>query len=89
MNKGIIIMDIPKSCDECPCYKEGYIGDWDATPDSCRITGEEIYSNTIEEDCPIKPMPEKIEHKSRQGLLQEQVALGWNLCIDEILEEAK
>ena len=83
MAKGIIVMDIPASCDNCElmctnqnddkfCFKHGF---------------HEPIESTRPDWCPIKPLPEKITHKSRQGLLQEQVALGWNLCLDEILGE--
>lgn len=83
MSKGIILVDVPECCDKCDlmCY--------DQYKDKfCFMVG---FDEPIEDDkpdwCPIKPAPEKIQHKSRQGLLQEQVALGWNLCIDEILGE--
>ena len=79
MAKGIIIIDIPENCGECPCYMETEMyGYW------CGITDEEIY-NKNKRDCPIKPMPEKIEYKTRVGILQEYEALGFNTCIDEIL----
>lgn len=83
MSKGIIVVDMPETCGGCPCFKdEDMNGDW------CGVTGEYIYAFSVRDEyCPIKPLPEKIQHKSRHGLLQEQVALGWNLCIDEIKGE--
>lgn len=81
-------MDMPNCCDRCFALDDN--GDYPV----CLATQEQRgYTFNIRnqrmDKCPIKPMPERIEHKSRQGLLQEQVALGWNLCIDEILEETK
>lgn len=81
--KGIIVIDTPEQCDVCIAYYEG-LGH-----DICGITEKKVDWNDKPDWYPIKPMPKRIEHQSRQGLLQEQVALGWNLCIDEILEETK
>lgn len=85
MTKGVIVVDIPEQCKECELMCTNQDED-----EFCFVNG---FDELIEEDkpdwCPIVPMPEKIKHQSRQGLLQEQVALGWNLCIDEILEEVK
>lgn len=83
MTKGVIVVDAPERCTECELMCTDRHGD-----NFCFIIG---FDEPIEDDkpdwCPIIPVPEKIQHKSRQGLLQEQVALGWNLCIDEILGE--
>lgn len=85
MNKGILVIDIPKTCDVCPISKY-------TSPSGigriCPFAKWNFLEPHLKPDwCPIKPLPEKIQHKSRQGLLQEQVALGWNLCIDDILGE--
>ena len=89
MAKGIIVVDIPKTCWECPCYMEGYLngssgGDW------CKVTGEEIYSYIAKRNCPIKELPRKLEKDevslgrvSRYAKFED----GWNACIDEILGE--
>lgn len=81
MTKGIIVIDIPKNCAECPCYMETEMyGYW------CGVTDEEIY-NKNKRDCPIKPMPEKIEFKNSQEMAKELIAEGWNACIDKILAD--
>lgn len=83
MSKGIIVVDMPERCLECELMCTDQHGD-----DFCFIIGfDELVEDDKPDWCPIRPLPEKIQHKSRQGLLQEQVALGWNLCIDEILGE--
>ena len=91
MTKGIIVVNIPEKCEECPCYVEGYVNG-SSYGDSCKFTGERLSNYTLsnhinEKHCPIKPMPEKIEYKTRVGILQEYEALGFNTCIDEILGE--
>lgn len=89
MAKGIIVIDIPESCMSCPCYSETYTSwdDWDDGGEWCGITGEAIYGYTDDEQCPIKPMPEKrlINHMMHD--VDIDVAIGWNACIDEILGE--
>lgn len=83
MAKGIIIIDISESCNDCDMMCTDVNGD-----KFCFVNGfDEPIENDKPDWCPINSMPEKITHKSRQGLLQEQVAIGWNLCIDEILGE--
>lgn len=81
MTKGIILVDIPESCEKCDYrgYRSPERGQW------CVLKSEHNNNETKPDWCPIKPMPEKIIYKSRQGLLQEQIALGWNACIDDIL----
>ena len=79
MAKGIIVIDIPESCMTCPCYGE----DWDDGDEWCRVTGEAIYGYTDDEQCPIKPMPEKMT--IHEAYVHE--VFGWNKCIDSILGE--
>lgn len=83
MAKGIMVIDIPKSCISCPCYGE----DWDDGDEWCRVTGEAIYRYTDDEQCPIKPMPEKYSINHMMHDVDIDVAIGWNTCIDEILGE--
>ena len=82
MSKGIIVVDMPANCAEC---------DIEQCDTDSRWCGKEFkdikecFENKTKPDwCPIIPLPEKIQHKSRQSLLQEQFAEGWNAFIDEI-----
>lgn len=83
MIKGIIIVDVPESCEMCEFMAYNQYGDR-----FCAVSG---YDDIIEDDkpywCPIQLMPAKINHKARQSLQQEQVVKGWNDCIDKILGE--
>lgn len=81
MTKGIIVIDIPENCFECPCYEDGYIDDC-----YCRVTGESIYGYAIQLDCPIKPIPEKKYWKDKNAR-ELNYRLGWNHCLKEILGE--
>lgn len=83
MNKGIIVVNTPECCDECEfmCYDQ-YNNNFCFMADV-----DELIEDDKPDWCPIKPAPEKIQHPSRQSLLQEQFADGWNTCVDKILGE--
>ena len=78
MAKGIIVIDMPESCRECRLLGYG---------EKCDLQ-ENYYVYLADQmaHCPIKPLPEKMDCQSRHGLLQEQIMVGWNMCIDTILK---
>ena len=84
MNKGILVMDQPDCCYECPCYVPSCDIDFDFDEDVCGATQNVTYGNASPDWCPIKPAPQKIKYKSRQDISKEQFAVGWNACVDEI-----
>lgn len=78
--KGIIVVDIPECCGDCnSCnwkkHKCKIVGDGE-----CK-TGEHR-----QENCPIKPMPEKDHNDYGYDEFQEGMKTGWNWCIDKILK---
>lgn len=79
MAKGIIVVDMPESCEKCLMLN---------FHECCKLQLD-YYVNFADQKahCPIKPLPEKKDCQSRHGLLQEQIMVGWNMCIDEILGE--
>ena len=88
MAKGIIVTTMPASCGECACW----IGAGESDKGNiCCLTEagvkEYVAKETKPDWCPIKPLPEKMDYQTRHGLLQEQIMVGWNMCIDEILGE--
>lgn len=52
MNKAILVIDMPESCDECTLCIED-----DAYYDFCAVTGYWIMSDDKKEWCPLRPMP--------------------------------
>jgi len=82
MTKGIIVLDIPESCDECQ-LESRYL-------QCCTITGKDTFINggmdRFEKrlfDCPIQPLP--IGYYSAD---QDEMSLyckGFNKCLEEIL----
>ena len=82
MSKAVLVMDMPKSCDECDFVDEQY--------HYCNIPwfGKDVsdYVACRHENCPLKPMPEKRDTKynpTRNPYITE----GYNACIDELLGE--
>ena len=91
MRKSVLVIDTPKSCLDCELSYDCY---------SCSITGTKFYtdnfdcSTSILEDCPLSPIPERINLRqyvdntacNLDSVLAYQYAQGYNNCIDDILE---
>lgn len=83
MSKAILVMDMPKCCDECSLHYERDCEDY------CDIGNEYIDINVLKSKpnwCPLQPMPEYLS--SEVGLTEFQMGArsGYNLCIDDILK---
>ena len=85
MAKGIIVMDIPKSCIECELMCTNQDGD--------KFCFKHGFHEPIEDDkpdwCPIKPMPGYLDEASVNDDYYFGLENGWNDCIDAILEEVQ
>lgn len=86
--KGIIVVDIPKSCNECERYIDGLFGGF-----GCTVNGKFISVNGSDKKtkpywCPIKQIPEKMDIDACSAQ-QRYIATGYNACIDEILKGAE
>ena len=78
MSKAILVMDIPKSCYQCPCFS---------------ITKCRAYKcgTTVEDDrkkpdwCPLRELPDKkeISHFCETSTDWQK---GYNTCLDDILK---
>lgn len=96
MNKAILVIDMPKRCDDCKLSE--YSDSWKLY---CCYTGEVI--DKIKPDwCPLKPMPAKIDVHDWDDSIKaknenaQEVGMymydrghyrGYNICIDKILGE--
>lgn len=87
MSKGIIVVDMPENCrnvkaknGEGGCQYGGII---------CMLTGKDVMKHNWNGEkpdwCPIKPMPEKVQHKEYWD--NGRYDKGWNECTDEIFKE--
>ena len=84
--KAILVIDKPKSCEDCPCYHEGY--------GHCNNVKFRFIqdSDKVALWCPLKPIPEKRncgKKTSEAGKIFEAWCWGWDACIDEITGETK
>ena len=90
MAKGIIVVDMPKSCERCQfshnriginhyCYINESIGNNDAF--SHPISTGQYYSKP--DWCPIKPAPERANHEDYCD--NGRYDKGWNDCLNEVL----
>ena len=81
--KAILIIDIPNSCYDCPCYYED--------KDKCEVRNQRAIADIgIPSWCPLRPLPNRKEdlHYPCNEYLQA-VNEGWNACLDEITGETE
>lgn len=80
MSKAILVIDMPKSCDECDFI--------DAQYHYCNIPwfGKDVsdYVACRHEECPLKPIPKKKDSNKALTWEHKKVIDGFNLCIDRI-----
>lgn len=89
MPKAVLVMDMPECCVDCCCgYFERYTKELNLV---CGATRED--ANNVEKPdwCPLRELPDKIpDLKSGYEDLGTSIRrVGWNACLDEILEERK
>lgn len=85
MNKAIIVIDMPESCDKCPLF-HGFYTDMTCGANNYGINYP--YPADFRQDwCPLKPLPEKYDMDNTPYNLDynEDYERGYNACIDEIL----
>lgn len=85
MAKGIIVVDVPESCEKCPCKMQMFDIHY-----MCMVSpnreGAHRPIHLIREKpdwCPIRP----IKRKPGEPRYQNQFEKGWNACLNEILKE--
>jgi len=86
MPKAILIMDdMPECCADCPC--SFFERDNPILNLICGVTQEDAYNVGKPDWCPLRELPEKIpELKSGYEDLSTSIRrVGWNACLDEIL----
>ena len=82
MSKGIIIVDIPRDCRDCPMR---------SLADDC-ICGRNVmeyrHNKSKPDWCPIKELPIRLEEincsHSMSDYQRKGFSRGWNACLDEI-----
>ena len=86
MNKAILVIDMPESCDKCPLFRGFYT---DMTCGANNYTIDYPYPKDFRQDwCPLKPVPEKYDMEAaitHDLDYNGEYEFGYNACIDEIL----
>lgn len=89
MAKAVLVMDMPECCADCQ------LADDDPSGLYC-VFADDYYDGSDSSEgrasfCPLRKLPEKIpELKSGYEDLSKSIRrMGWNACLDEILEERK
>lgn len=83
MNKAILVIDMPNSCDKCPLFGNHY-------SDLCckALNNRGInypYPKDFKQDwCPLREIPDK-KTVGFSGIDHYAYCDGWNDCIEEIL----
>lgn len=76
MNKAILVIDIPETCEKCVLNSNN-----NGRPDCCKILWKPVNYLTRREDCPLKPLPDKVK------VFMDDWADGYNACLEDILGE--
>ena len=87
MAKGVIVVDIPDSCESCLFSRTHAAPIQDHV--FCTILTRGIIpinQNKKLDWCPIKPIPQKQNNDNLYDEYYDGFNAGWNACIDEILK---
>lgn len=79
MSKAILVMDMPSRCEDCQLIDSPY--------DLCILKGYDISNYRCESKpdwCPLREVPQKQEEQCGETI--DEVAIGYNACIDEIMK---
>jgi len=95
MSKAILVIDMPSCCNECSLmFKDEYSYH---CPIKCDENITDLYDNYImfhrkPDWCPLKQLPNKRNVNdiwTMGGCISDDYSIGWNTCINEILETHK
>ena len=81
MSKAILVIDMPKRCEEC---RFSTINCLDS--DVCYLNNREISLDKRPNWCPLREVPKKKEENDAYTDCEYYRVQGYNACIDEILE---
>ena len=80
MDKAILVIDMPDSCDNCPLFHGFYT---DITCGANHYGINYPYPKDFRQDwCPLKPMPKKMKGHDSIYYQWGDYEDGWNHCID-------
>lgn len=76
MSKAMLIIDMPKYCDECSVICEQYYS---------AVKNENFNNNMKPDNCPLRELPQKQTIHSIDTAHHRFAKDGWNACLNEIL----
>lgn len=80
MDKAILVIDMPDSCDNCPLFHGFYT---DMTCGANHYGINYPYPKDFRQDwCPLKPMPKKMKGHDSIYYQWGDYEDGWNQCIN-------
>lgn len=83
MSKAVLVIDMPKSCKNCPLLFAGTYCKGKKAPN---IAVNSYLDKAKPEWCPLKELPQKQTIHCTDTTHHRHVKEGYNLCIDEILK---
>lgn len=79
MSKSLMILNTPKSCEECNLCV-AVLGKY-----YCAAKGIHIAKGERDCSCPLVAVPEKLDTDSVKGAMEYACGFGWNECLNRIL----
>lgn len=92
MSKAVLVMDMPESCGQCNFTDFGADGILTCICIDDYMELEDDMDKRRPDWCPLRELPEKMKvcgkYPQPDGITPSY-KVGWNSCLDEILEERK
>ena len=88
MSKAILVIDMPESCSKCPLFG-GYYADMCCEGMNNRSINYPYLEDFRQDWCPLKQLPNKRNVNNiwtMGGCISDDYSVGWNACINEILD---
>lgn len=85
MNKAILVIDMPESCDKCPLFHSFYT-DMTCGANNCGI--DYPYPKDFRQDwCPLKVMPHRKNSYTNVDESKDWYEIGYNQCLSDIMSK--
>ena len=82
MKKAILVIDMPKCCNQCPICATYQQGSSSVREYWCPIDGNDVEPLSKPSWCPLKELPQR---DREYDWYEHERERGWNDCINEIL----
>lgn len=86
MSKAVLVMDMPNSCDKCPCFC-GYYSDMCCMALNSRTINYPYPKDFRQRWCPLKELPEETHNNEYMDEYCDGYDDGWNSLRKKILGE--